>query len=253
MNLRIPAAMLLFLGFLVDTGAGGWTITPDAAQEAGLEIVGQSHSTDPAGTSVAMDTCLARSVLLGPARFEDQVFRTVELLKTGDDSVGLIGHGLFGRCVVEYDGPGGKISLHDPEEYELSGASWQEMVPGQRVPTIKATFEGHTELFRVDTGSSSWVVFNSPCVERLGLLENRETETVEAIGGVGRFTIEQGVIEWFELGGRRFEAVTAEFATIKVGVLADPFTAGLINNQLLDPFELVLDYRHDRIAFVLRE
>ncbi|MHC5211803.1 MAG: retroviral-like aspartic protease family protein [Planctomycetota bacterium] len=238
--------------FLFDTGAGGWTITPEAAREAGLEIVGHTRSTDPSGASVAMDTCLARSVRLGPATFTDQVFRTVDLLPTADDYVGLIGHGIFGRCVVEYDGPGGAISLHDPDRYELEAGAWQELVPGQRVPTIEARFEGYTGLFRVDTGSSSWLVFNSPCVERLGLLDGRETRPIEAMGGVGTFTVQQGTIDWFELGGRRFESVQAEFATLRTGVLSDPFTAGLIGNRLLDPFVLVLDAPHDRIAFVPR-
>ena len=39
------------------------------------------------------------------------------------------------------------------------------------------------------------------------------------------------------MGGRRFTSVDAEFATLRRGVLADPYTAGIICNDLLKPFK----------------
>lgn len=236
--------------FLFDTGGGGWTIARDAARKAGIEIVGQSSSTGAAGMAVTLDTCRVDSLQLGPATFSDQIMRAVDLVESDNEHVGLIGHGLLARCVVEYDAQGGALWIHDPQRYELECASWQDLVAGERVPTIEATFEGHTALFRVDTGASSSIVFNSPYVERLGLLEDRATHPIEALGGDGRLAVQSGKIDWIELGGLRFTSVDAEFATLRQGVLADSYTAGIIGNDLLKPFRLVLDYQHNRIAFV---
>lgn len=239
--------------FLFDTGAAGWTISTAAAKAAGLEIISQSPTTGAAGVKIESETCRARTVQLGPATFDNQIIRAIASAGLGGDCVGLVGFGLFARCVVEYDDEAGSIAIHDPARYEPPDLFWQELVSGQIVPTIEARFEDHTELFRVDTGANSSLVFNTPCVERLGLLDNRETQSIQAGGIDGEFTIERGEIDWIEFGGRRFNAVPAEFSTLKAGVLADPFTAGIICNNLLKSFKIVLDYPNNRIGFVIKD
>lgn len=236
--------------FLFDTGAGGWIITRDAARKAGLKALSEAPSTSTAGLAVTLDVCRAESVQLGPATFSNQIIRAVDLAESGSERAGLIGHGLLARCVLEYDDEAAAIWIHDPEHYEPKGGVWQEMVPGERVPTIEAICEGHTALYRVDTGSNSSLVFNSPYVERLDLLDGRQTRAIEALGGDGRLMVERGKVAWFELAGHRFTDVEADFATLRMGVLADPYTAGLICNDLLRPFKVVLDYPRNRIAFV---
>lgn len=238
--------------FLFDTGAAGWTISTAAAKAAGLEVIGESPTTGTAGVKIEMKTCRARTLQLGPATFENQVMRAVDSAGLGGDCIGLIGYGLLARCVVEYDDVAGTISIHDPLQYEPREVLWEDLVAGQIVPTIEASFEDHTELFRVDTGANSSVVFNSPCVERLGLLDGRETIPIEAGGIDGKYTIQQGKIDWIEFGGRRFTSVPAEFATLSAGVLADPYTAGIICNELLKTFKLVLDYPNNRIGFITK-
>jgi len=239
--------------FLFDTGAAGWTIATAAAEAAGLDVIGESPTTGTAGVKIAMKTCRANTIQLGPATFDNQIMRAIASAGLGGDCIGLVGYSLFARCVVEYDDLAATLSIHDPKEYASSGIFWQELVPGQIVPTISARFEGHEELFRIDTGANSALVFNTPCVRRLGLLEGRETWAIEAGGIDGEFSIQRGEIEWIEFGGRRFSSVTAEFSTREAGVLADPFTAGIICNDLLREFKLVLDYPRGRIGFGRRD
>jgi len=238
---------------LFDTGAAGWTLSTAAADAAGLEIIGASPTTGVAGVTIESTIRLAPTIRLGPATFDDQIVRVTDSAGLGEDCVGLVGFGLFARCVVEYDDEAGLVAIHDPARYEPQGLFWEKLVPGQIVPTMEARFEGHRELFRIDTGANSALVFNTPCVKRLGLLDGRETHSIEAGGIDGTFIIERGEIDWIEFGGRRFDAVEAEFSTRKAGVLADPFTAGIICNELLKSFRIVLDYPKDRIGFAARE
>ncbi|MFH1998815.1 MAG: retropepsin-like aspartic protease [Planctomycetota bacterium] len=236
--------------FLFDTGAAGWTLSLKAAEAAGLEELRDSPTTSVAGRLIESSLCLAREVRIGPAVFENQIMRAAASAGIGDECIGLIGYGLLARCVVEYDDLASTISIYDPRKYSNEGLPWQDMVPGQIVPTIEASFEEHTELFRIDTGASSELVLNTPCVERLGLLQDRETFSIEASGMDGLFTMQRGTIDWIEFGGKRFRSVTTDFSKRTAGVLADPYTAGIIGHGLLKSFKLVIDYPNSRIAFV---
>ena len=61
-----------------------------------------------------------------------------------------------------------------------------------------------------------------------------------------------GRIDWFELGGRRFEQPSVQFHTEEGTVLATDYTVGLIGGGFLAPFEVVFDYTHRRLALVLK-
>lgn len=101
-----------------------------------------------------------------------------------------------------------------------------------------------------DAGDS--ISFHSPAVARWKLLENRETGTSLA-GGVGGIkAIRNGELEWFELGGRRFEAVSAQFYTEDGGAFADQDLDGNVGLGLLGHFRLIFDYGGGRMAFAPR-
>ena len=59
-----------------------------------------------------------------------------------------------------------------------------------------------------------------------------------------------GTIAWFELMGHRFENPRVIFALATSGPLADPFVDGNLGVEFLKPFRIVLDYQHERLAFI---
>src|SRR5262249_30249690 len=103
--------------------------------------------------------------------------------------------------------------------------------------------------FRLDTGAEGFVTIHEPTVRRLDLLVGRQL-TDSRLGGVG------GLVEaksrrpsWVELGGVRRGGVPATFGIEATGNFADGQKDGNIGVRLLEPFVLVLDYPHERIAF----
>ena len=84
----------------------------------------------------------------------------------------------------------------------------------------------------------------------LGLLEGRTVQKAMAGGVGGAAAMPSGVLEWFELAGRRFEKPTVIFSQAETGAFTDRYTTGNIGQDFLAPFRLVLDYPHDRLAFV---
>jgi hypothetical protein len=131
---------------------------------------------------------------------------------------------------------------------------WETLVIDQRIPHVRAKFEGHEGLFRLDTGVGSGTVsMHEPAVRELKLLEGRETTDAKA-GGVGGFeSVKSGELAWFEIAGKRMEKVKADFATEAKGAFADPWSLGNIGGGLLRPWVLVTDYTRGRVGFVERQ
>jgi hypothetical protein len=72
------------------------------------------------------------------------------------------------------------------------------------------------------------------------------------MGGVGGFgRAATGKLEWFELGGQRFETLTMQFAQTELGALTDRYTVGNLGQEVLDDYRLVFDYPNGRIALPL--
>ena len=111
----------------------------------------------------------------------------------------------------------------------------------------------HGNIFKLDSGAGAdSVTFHQPAVEKLKLLEGRQT-TPSKKGGVGGFVQSQsGKLEWFEIGGKRHEDVSVTFATEAKGAFANPYITGNLGGTFIKPFNLVLDYQNGRIAYVER-
>jgi hypothetical protein len=172
----------------------------------------------------------------------------------GEQIAGIIGYGMIHRTVAEIDMEAPAISLYDPAAYDSSKVTWSRLAIDSRVACVEAEFEGHKGWFHLDTGAgASTVQLHAPAVERLKLLEHRTT-IPSASSGVGGFTpVREGYLDWFEIGGHRMEKVPATFALKAKGAFATPYTLGNVGGGLVKPFKLVMDYQHERIAFVPRE
>lgn len=242
--------------FIFDTGAGANVLASIAKEALGLETFGDIPALGVGGTT---RTTFVRpeTMTLGPATFADPLMIVLDLgfltPHMGVEVGGIVGYSVLARTVSELDLVNATISIHDPATYSREGRAWTDLIVRDRVPCVRASFEGHEGWFRLDTGANSSVTMHAPAVERLRLLDGRET-TETKLGGVGGFVpARSGVLEWFELGGTRIEGVRADFATASTGAFADSRTLGNIGTRLIGPFVIVLDYPHSRIAFLARE
>lgn len=118
---------------------------------------------------------------------------------------------------------------------------------------IEADFEGHAGLLKMDLGAAGGpfanVTLHAPAVRSLGLLDGREVETMD----LGTAKVAIGRLDWFEIGGHRFEEPEAMFALGGSGPFQDPTTLGNIGVNFLAPFRILFDYGRRRIALLERE
>jgi hypothetical protein len=242
--------------FILDTGASSSVIDRATAAKLNWKPIGEMPILSIFGPDKSK-LYRAATIKLGPLTIERPFMAEMDLSAFGDPLGepirGVLGFEIFSRSVAEIVLADGEISLHNPDSYSLKGGAWRALHLPRRHPATTASFEGpHEGLFRLDLGAAGGpagnVTFHTPTVDAFNLLNDREILRARA----GKQNIGVGEIAWFELGGHRFEHVQALFALDHDGPLADDNTMGNIGVAFLEPFRVVLDYAHMRIAFAER-
>ena len=71
------------------------------------------------------------------------------------------------------------------------------------------------------------------------------------MGGVGGMaTAKTGTIEWFELGGHKFENLSVAFSQAAKGEFANEYADGNLGQAVFMPFRLIFDFGNERLAFL---
>ncbi|HMP01357.1 MAG TPA: retropepsin-like aspartic protease [Gemmatales bacterium] len=240
--------------FILDSGAGAHALHARSARELGLPALGKVLAAG-VGDTIVTQFRKASTLQVGPLRLPDQHFVEIDLTLVsaamGEAIAGVVGYPLFQAAIVEFEVEPPALRIHVPERFELKQGEWQELRLDGNVSCVEARFEGdRSGWFRLDTGASNMVTFHAPVVERLKLLEGRQTQPAFE-GGVGGVSAARaGKLAWFELGGQRFENIDARFSAAEAGAFRDEILLGNIGQGLLRPFRVAFDYGESRFAFV---
>ena len=240
--------------FILDSGADSMIIDKAAADTLNLPKIGK-ETVVGVGGAVQEPFRTASDLKLGPATMRGLTFLEIDLHALSDlfkvKLAGIIGFDFFRRFIVQVDLKTPAVDLFDVSTYHLQRGDWSKMEFSSGNPVVQATFEGDRKgWFRLDTGANGKVVFHSPAVEKLKLLDHRETSAVGMAGVGGTSDARMGKLAWFELGGHRFEAVDAVFSQAKTGAFADRYLTGNIGQDLMEPFTVVFDFGGSRVAFL---
>lgn len=245
--------------FIFDSGAGATCLDTKLIKELELEQFGELPAI---GVGGAVKTRFSKpeSISLGRATFKDPTVIGLDLAflsaPMGAKIAGIIGYGVFHRCVVELDMEKNTVALFDPKTYDQNRVQnrWQKLYQTARVACVEAEFEGHKGIFKLDSGAAgSTVALHAPTVEKFKLLDGRDTTETLAGGVGGNVSAKSGKLKYFELGGHRTDDIEVTFATTAKGAFNSADTLGNIGGDLLKPFKIVFDYQNKRIAFVKRE
>jgi hypothetical protein len=199
----------------------------------------------------------AGSLTLGPLTIEQPTFTEMDFGPLSQHAevevTGIIGYDVLARAVVDLELRRSRIALFDPATFERPGTPWQRVAIAGAHPYVEGSFEGHAGWFRLDTGAPQVaVVLNGPTVERLRLLEGRAVQKARATLPGGEMDIALGPVADVIIGGHRFDQLTALFPLESGGAFDDPYTLGNLGQECLQPFRVLFDYRHRRIALIER-
>ncbi len=242
--------------FILDSCADTMVIDRGTANEAKLPKLGRLPMTGVGGTEMGTFRTVDH-LTLGRATLGKSEWAELDLSGIGKllniKLAGIVGADLFKRSIVVMDLKGPLVEIYDPATYQLEIGSWTTLRFNTGNPALEASLEGgHKGWFTFDTGADGSVVFKGPFVREWRLLAGKETKTV-GLGGVGGvIRAKLGEIDYFELGGHRFNKPQVIFADADKGAFNEPYLAGNIGQEMMMPFKMVFDFHGSRLALVPR-
>jgi hypothetical protein len=239
--------------FFLDSGADVMCIDPKFAQNDQFEDLG-TDTTAGVVAVVKLKIFRGKSFQLGPVTIKNPTFYGFDMTPFqafGIQVSGICGYDFLARSVLQVDPKALKIKIFNPAiAPKFDNVRWEHLTFNGNTPSITCSFEGdHSGVFSLDTGSSSTVDLFSPIVAKLGLLQGRETASVNTGGAGGSAESKTGTISYFEVGGHRFDKPTVGLQVTKQGVFASPYLAGNVGMGFLGHFRLIFDYGHSRMGF----
>jgi hypothetical protein len=244
--------------FFLDTGADAMCLDSAVAKRLGLPVIGSDTVAGAVGVS-HLQICRGSTFQVGPLTLKQPVFLALDLAPFAQllklPIVGICGYDFLARVALDIDLKASTLRMFPPGKAALpEGASWSRIWFESNTPGVYCRFEGGRRgFFTLDTGSNETVDFFSPAVVRFRLLENRKVNSARTGGAGGVTESKTGALDWFELGGTRIEKPLVGFQTAQEGIFSNPYRVGNIGMGLLGRFRLILDYAHERIAFISPE
>lgn len=240
--------------FILDSGADSMVIDKSIADSQGLPILGK-ESVVGVGGVVQEPFRTVSAFTLGPATMRNVNFIEFDLKQLSDyfgvKLAGVVGFDFFRRFIVQIDLKKPSVEIDNVADFHLQQGDWSKIEFSSGNPAVQASFEGDRKgWFRLDTGANGTVTFHSPAVERMHLLDGRQTTAIGMAGVGGVTEARSGKLAWFDLGGHRFNNVAAVFSLAKVGAFADRYLDGNIGQDLMEPFTVVFDFGGSRVALL---
>ena len=243
--------------FILDTGAGGFSITDEVAQNLGLKVEGTGQGPGVGEKIVHFGRTHLSKAQIGDLQFEEleaQVF-------PGGDSPsvfgkkpvdGIVGLEVFQRVVVKHDYVSKVLTFTLPEKFHDEGHG--TIVQCERpyfIPVVKATLDGVSGKFGIDTGARSSLLVYGPFAEENRLKEKYgarlEGVTGWGFGGPVRSLLARA--KELRIGDVVVHDLVVRLSTQKAGLTTSSAMAGLIGPDVLSQFDLTVDYSRNQVIF----
>jgi Flp pilus assembly protein TadD/predicted aspartyl protease len=242
---------------MLDTGASGIAIAPQAAQKAGLEVLGgQSSMAKGIGDKKAEDSFsyLASEVRIGEVVFADHpvsVFRTAK----DSDIDGLIGADVFQKFIVTLDFPASQMSLEphhtapgdDPEDASQIAEGFHRIFRTGNHLLIPTSVNGSpAKLFLIDSGSSTNLIDSEAAREFTGVHEDSRLNVRGIQGKVDHVSRADKITLVFG-GFRQENSDLIAFSLEKVSDASGIGITGVLGMPVLALLRLTIDYHEGAI------
>ncbi len=243
------------LNFILDTGCGGISIDSVTAMQMGFQMV-QSQKTI---TGIAGKKQLWFSynhTLHLPGLQIDSVHFHVndyEILSSayGIKIDGILGYGFLSRYLVAIDNDNMQLSVYTSGSYNYPSKGYLLKANFASIPTMAALVGDQKvawQRFIFDTGAGMCMLFSENFVADNQLLPaKRKRFATQAEGLGGKTDMQLTYVDKVQIGKYRFKKVPVYVFNDAYGVTAYPQLGGLIGNDLLRRFNVVLNYQQQHI------
>jgi hypothetical protein len=237
--------------FLLDTGTGVSVIEERLARTLGLKFEGKIGVSATGGNTELSFTKGVSFTFPGVQLLNQRVAAMPfgpEITQIKPNFGGILGYDFISRFVVEINYLDKTITLYDPQLYSYKGSGHRVHISVEGTPFVEAEVrvKGQEPVkgqFELDTGHDGAVTLYRPFVKAHKGLEPVGKVTEGSMRGLGNETKNlTAYIEGFSFGGLSFQNVITNYPQAEEGSGGSSDVAGLIGNEILRRFNVILDY-----------
>jgi hypothetical protein len=243
--------------FLLDTGAGGVTVSADVAQQLGLHVGDAGEGQGVGEKTVPAGQAQIAQLQIGDLAFADVEANVMDLSDApqvfgAKPFDGIIGLPVFERMVVKHDYVHRVLTFTAPDKFDYAGAGVIVRFERPRqIPVVAASLDGVAGNFGVDTGARSSLLLYGPFCAQNNLQEKYGAKlqgvTGWGIGGPVRSLLARAGT--LQLGEVTVRDLVIRLSAQKTGLTTSSAMAGLIGPDVLSQFDVTFDYSRTRIIF----
>jgi len=243
------------LSFVLDTGSGGISLDSTTCVRLGLTPVA-SDKTIVGIAAIRQVKFLYNETLHIPGLTVDSLnfhVNDYDILSSvyGEKIDGIIGYSFFSRYIVKinYDSMRVQVYSNGSFRYPKGGYMIRPLIPN--LPIINAEAVDARKVnarFYFDTGAGLCALFSTDFVTDSGLLDSRRKYYMTQAQGLGgKASMRLTTIKELKLGPYRFHRVPVYVFDDIYNVTSYPNLGGLVGNDILRRFNVILNYDHRTI------
>ncbi len=242
--------------FVLDTGAGAMVVTPQLAKTLGLRPGGTNTATGMGAKTVTVQDVELNSVSVAGAT-QPNVRAVVIPLPPGltyqgsyGTIDGIVGYTFLRHYAVTLDVAGGRATLTPSANFTApAGIRAIPFTYAERgIPAIRASVEGATGRFEVDSGNNGDVILTREFAQRHGVARRYANRRIAEYQGVGgRVTAQRVRLERMTVDANTMHSVAATISDSSL--LKHDRLDGNIGYGILRQVVITLDYPRARAYF----
>lgn len=238
------------LQFIFDTGSSGISLDSSTAAYMGLQPVYSGYAIRGVGGIRKVPFVNGRSLQLGSIRADSLDFHvndySVLTSVYGVRIDGIIGYSLLSRYVIRIDQELQQMDWFAAGVNVYPRRGYRMKLEMDKLPSHAAYVQdirGEQSRFLIDLGAGLNLLFSRRYVQSSGLLDNTRKRWIKSGEGIGgRIEMELTTMRQLRIGPYRFRQVPINIFDDDFNVTNYPEWAGLIGNDLLRRFQVILNY-----------
>ncbi len=246
------------LNFILDTGSGGISLDSTTCSDLNVNLRRSDTTVTGIGGARKVSFAFNRKLTLGRLTTDSLNFyvNDYSLLGSvyGERIDGIIGYGFFSRYIlnINYDSANIKIFSSGNYKYEKAGTllkpNFTKLIA---MPLVVKDKEKLISNFYMDTGAGLCLLVTEQFLKNNKFLLSRRKPLVTQVQGLGgKKSMRLTVIKSLKLGPYSFRNVPTNLYDDETNVTSYPYTAGLLGNDIMRRFNIVLNYPKREIHIV---
>jgi Aspartyl protease/PDZ domain len=238
------------LNFILDTGSGG--ISLDSATCAEFNIASRKTDTLVSGIGGTRNVSYAfnQTLATGKLKTDNLNFyvNDYSLLSSvyGEKIDGIIGFGLLSRYIFEINFDSSYIKIYSPGKYKYEVGGTMIYPTFSRLIAhsigIKDKIKTNPNIY-FDTGAGLCLLLTENFLKDNKILLSRRKPVITEVQGLnGKKKMRLTVVKRVQIGPYVFRNVPTNLYDDAENVTSYPYTAGLLGNDILRRFNIVLNY-----------